>query len=132
MGALGVALTAGEGPAAQATTVTMTGTVPTLCEASFSQARQSDGSGDLDLGVMTRRCNDGAGYRIVLHTPSGLTGAVLILGGRRIALSGSGETVLIDSNTDERVSEPARIVFSPAATVTFVPSLETLPKGPIY
>lgn len=124
--AMMVALTA----PAHGTTITMTGVVPTVCDASFS--KMATEGRRIDLGVMTRRCNNGDGYRVVLRTSEGLKGATFVAGSRRVVLSGT-PTVVIDSNRDERVSEPAMIVLpSPVAPDTITVTLEVVPKGIIY
>ena len=120
------------GAEAQATTVTMTGVVHTVCEASFTMEPVAIDARRYDLGQLKRSCNDGAGYRIVIHTPAGLSGAVLVLGTKQIALSDNGTTVVVDSDTDGRAVEPARIVLTAPAAQPLTVRLETIAKGPIY
>lgn len=118
---------------AQGARITMTGIVPTRCEASFSKAPVATGERVVDLGLMTRRCNDGAGYRVILHLQHAHSGGMVVMGSRRIPLSTTGETVLIDSSEDERASEPAYIDFEqPVAPGTVELRLQTVPKGEIY
>lgn len=118
---------------AHGTAIAMTGIVPTMCETSFSRVQAAADGHSIDLGLMTRRCNDGAGYRVILHTAPGLSGAAFVAGDRRVPLSPSGVTVVIDSRQDERVSEPVHIDLArPLAPGAFTLHVETVAKGPIF
>ena len=114
-------------------TVTMTGIVPTQCEASFAGAPDRADGDRIDLGLLTRRCNNAEGYRLILHSPSTLAGAVFVLGNRRVPLSDSGETVVIDSDRDERSTEPAHIELGAAPPPESLQlRLVAVPKGTIF
>ncbi|MCE7796609.1 hypothetical protein LWE61_08560 [Sphingobium sufflavum] len=134
MGAtLGIAASAVVAAPSHGATIALTGIVPTRCEAQFSKAPEVVTPRRIDLGLLSRSCNDGAGYRIILHTPGSLKGAVFYLGSRRVPLSPSGVTVVVDSNRDEKVTEAAAIALdTPLAPGSFASRVETVPKGTIY
>ena len=131
---MGAALMMSVTASAQSATIVMRGVVPTVCEASFASAPAANGEGTINLGLMMRKCNDGAGYRIILRTPEGLQGGTVVVGSRRVALSENGETVVIDSDRmDQLITEPAHIKFTGhAAPRAFPVSLQAVPKGQIY
>lgn len=115
------------------TSISIHGVVPTICKAQFGTAMAAAGQQTIDLGLMTRFCNDGAGYRVVLHTPVGLKGASFVHGGLRVPLSESGETVIVDSNLPEWASEAAAIDLGEGNQLNdFNLSVQTEPKGAIY
>lgn len=110
----------------------ITGIVPTICNVRFGNMMSPTNSQVIDLGAMTQLCNDGAGYRIILRTPAGLSQATFVYGSNRIALSDSGETVIVDSNMPNFSVDHARIELNGAAQENFALSIEAQPKGMIY
>jgi hypothetical protein len=115
------------------TELRLTAVVPTICQVAFGSTMVAPNSGEVDLGTMTRFCNDGEGYRVVLHTPQGLNGATFVVGSKRIALSGTGETVVIDSTAPELASESAHIEFAGGTMPEgFNLGISTQPKGMTY
>lgn len=127
-----VALCAADSLSAQGTGIVLTGIVPTRCTAAFVGDPVVVDAHRVDLGLLTRACNQGDGYRVVLHTPDGLTGAVVLLAGRRVPLSRTGATVLVDANGPESLAEAAFVQFDGTAPMTLPVTVEVLPKGQIF
>ena len=112
----------------------ITGVVPTICNVSFRAGMATSTGSAIDLGTMSRFCNDSAGYRVVLQTPHGLSNATFVYGSVRVPLSADGETVIIDSSQPELGAEPARIEIDGKAALpdNFNLSVRAEPKGTIY
>lgn len=127
-----VALCAVDSLSARGTGIVMTGIVPTRCTATFVGDPVVVDAHRIDLGLLTRACNQGDGYRLVLHTPDGLTGAVVLLAGRRVPLSRTGATILVDANGPDSLSEAVFMQFDGAVPVTLPMTVEILPKGQIF
>src|SRR4051812_9120168 len=81
------------------TTLTIQGTVATICHVDFDRPIAGAASGGtVDLGHFEELCNDRDGYRIVIQHPAGLQNASVEYGGVSIPLSAGTETVIVDSN----------------------------------
>lgn len=112
----------------------ISGVVPTICNVSFGAGMASSSGSTIDLGTMSRFCNDSAGYRVVLQTPHGLSNATFVYGSVRVPLSVDGETVIIDSSQPELGAEPAHIEIAGKTALpdAFNLSVRAEPKGAIY
>ena len=94
-----VSAQADTGSSHASTTFRISGYVPVLCHvevASGGGTPQDDGI--VDLGRAEEFCNAPRGYRVLVNHPAGLDGAAMIVGGSRVPLSSTGETVLTDSS----------------------------------
>lgn len=75
--------------------------VPVLCNVSHRAigAGVSQGDGAYSLGELDEYCNAPQGYRLTVdYTPGSLKGAVIMLGGDRVTLDGSGTATLYRAN----------------------------------
>lgn len=106
--------------------------VPTVCRVAFAGTAAQPESGLVDLGNFSELCNDRHGFRITMSHGSDLNGAELIVDGRSIPLSASGQTLIVDENQPmERVQSMQLRVNG---TLTELPNLsfQIEPKGPRF
>lgn len=113
--------------------INIRGIVPTICNVRFGGAIANVQGNAIDLGLMTQMCNDAAGYKVVLHTPSGLSNATFVYGAMRVPLSESGETVIIDTNAPNFSHGHAEIQLGEETLPqNFALRIQAEPKGTIY
>lgn len=72
--------------------------VPVYCEVELAPMVAPSAAGIVSLGQSTELCNAPRGYRVILRHPAGLANAAVIVDAKRVPLSTSGETVLVDSD----------------------------------
>lgn len=72
--------------------------VPVYCEVDLAPMAVRPEAGIVSLGQSTELCNAPRGYKVILEHPSGLTNAAVIVDAKRVPLSATGETVLVDSD----------------------------------
>src|SRR5579872_826090 len=81
-------------------TFTIDGVVHTVCRAQLDGAASVVSPSEVDLGQMTELCNDGQGYQVVLNTPAGVAGQVVIDGAPPIQVAADGHTLIVNCDTD--------------------------------
>ena len=72
--------------------------VPVYFENKQTPTNVQVANGVVPLGQSTELCNAPRGYRSILQHPSGLTDAAVLIDAKRVPLSATGETVLVDSD----------------------------------
>lgn len=106
--------------------------VPTVCNVSFGGTVNAAGNDVIDLGNVSELCNDRHGFRITMSHGAELQGAQLIVDGRAIDLSNSGQTVIVDENQPMQRVQSLQLRVDGA--VTQMPNLffRIEPKGPRF
>lgn len=112
-------------------TFRLSAVVSTVCNVSFTGTAAQ--TGDLiDLGQFAELCNDRHGFRITMSHGAELAGAELMVDGRAIPLSASGQTVIVDENQPmERVQSVQLRVNGTLAETPSI-SFRIEPKGPRF
>lgn len=107
--------------------------VPTVCRVDIAFDKSARlRTGVNQLGVTTELCNNVEGYRIILGHPAGITGAAILLDGKRISIEPSAQqTVILDS------SHPAYAQRQLAIELTSPVDLGTMtmyaePRGAVF
>lgn len=75
------------------------GFVPVVCRATVDSSHVTPGSGSLQLGTMSEFCNNASGYEVWAEHSDSLAGSTLVVDGREISLSKSGETLVSHSRS---------------------------------
>lgn len=114
--------------------VRLIGFVRTICTVNLAAPNATVANSAVELGVMSRFCNDAAGYRVIVETPRGLSGGTIVSGSTRVPLSTDGQTILYDRNTAEMGAEAVRIEFDDGVDQqnSFTLSIRVEPKGAIF
>lgn len=81
-------------------TIRLRAYVPMICNVQLQQsfAGMPSADGIVNLGTTQEFCNAPRGYRVILQHPADLADAAAVSDARRIPLSASGETVLVNSD----------------------------------
>ena len=106
--------------------------VPTVCHISFGGMATPAQNGLVDLGNFAEVCNDRQGFRITMSHGSELDGAELIIDGRTVPLSVSGQTIIVDE--DQPMARTQSVQLRVNGMLTEVPNLafRIEPKGPRF
>ena len=88
----------GEPSGSASYSITITGYVPVICRAEFSASVVPTNPGATSLGHLQQFCNSPNGYQVFVDSSPELANATLMVGGRRVTLSGSGSTLVTASN----------------------------------
>ncbi|HEY1750665.1 MAG TPA: hypothetical protein VGG29_05345 [Caulobacteraceae bacterium] len=91
---LGVAGVASAADNSLRETITLKAVVPVICHADFNAAPAPLGQAIVPLGSDSEFCNAGAGYSVTASYAGGGDPGSLIVDGRTVALSPSGQTVI--------------------------------------
>jgi hypothetical protein len=102
---MAAAMTAGPAVAAQSGdssnsvsySIGIVGYVPVVCRAEFSASVVPTNPGATHLGHLEQFCNSPNGYQIFVDSSPELANATLMVGGRKVTLSGSGSTLVTAS-----------------------------------
>ncbi|HLI67503.1 MAG TPA: hypothetical protein VKU90_14165 [Caulobacteraceae bacterium] len=105
--------------------------MPTVCRVQLSSTAVVSGH-TVDLGSMTELCNDGKGYRVVLNTPAGSGGQVVIDDAPPIPIAANGHTMIVDSDTDAFRHRNLKLELAVGSPVITHVSFTTSPKGEIF
>lgn len=95
----GFAMSAAPSAGSVSSTIHLRAYVPVYCNVELLPSFSSETvERVINLGVTQEFCNSPRGYRIILQHPTDLPGAAVISDSVRIPLSGSGETILSESD----------------------------------
>ena len=75
------------------------GFVPVICRATIDRSHVVPSEGVVQLGTMNEFCNNGSGYQVWATHSASLAGSTLVVDGREVRLSRSGETLLSHSRS---------------------------------
>ncbi len=75
-------------------TITLRGFVPVICHADFNPTPVSLTAAIVPLGSDSEFCNAGTGYTVTASYAAGVDPGSLIVDGRSVSLSASGQTVI--------------------------------------
>jgi hypothetical protein len=78
-------------------TFEVSGFVPVICRANLNSAIVPVTDGEAPLGTLNEFCNSPAGYEIFVESSSELDGAMLLVDGREVPLSGSRPALIVSS-----------------------------------
>lgn len=107
-------------------------TVKTVCRVEFSGLGGQVRDGAIDLGAMTRLCNDRGGYRLILQHAPGMAGTMFVIDGQAVPLSAGTETVLLDENHPVfKISSASLALRDGAGSIPSL-SFRIEPKGQIF
>lgn len=121
-------------PASDGASFRVTGRVPTICEVSLTTQDAAPLSpGENRIGVMTELCNNVGGYRLILTHPQGFHGGWILVDDRRVPIAeGTGQTVIVDSNSPGYAERELAVFVEGPVTGEFPMTLYAEPKGPIF
>lgn len=92
-----VAASSGEPAGSASYSIGITGYVPVICRAEFNSSVVPTNPGATSLGHLQQFCNSPNGYQIFVDSSPELANATLMVGGRKVTLSGSGSTLVTAS-----------------------------------
>jgi hypothetical protein len=95
-------------------TITLRGYVPVICHADFNPTPVQLGATVVSLGTDSEFCNAGTGYVVTASYVGGSDPGHLIVDGRTVDLSASGQTVIASESGPDIVQR--RISYVPGAT----------------
>lgn len=97
--------------------------VPYICRVSVTGHDKSGGGGLISLGQMDEFCPHERGYKIHVDHSASVSGAAVIVDGRRVQLSSHGSTVIYESDGPGKGSHPLSLDLSnhsgPVGGLTF-------------
>lgn len=91
---IGGAANAQEASSSASYSIGITGHVPVQCRASLDATVVPTNRGAMPLGHLREFCNSPNGYQIFVDSSPELANATLTIGGRKVALSSSGSTLV--------------------------------------
>jgi hypothetical protein len=92
--------------------ISVRGFVPVICRVSLDQQSALAGGKVTDLGVMHEFCNNANGYIVYVDSSPGLSGGIISVDGRKIALAASGSTAIAQSDRAARKSRKISLDLS--------------------
>lgn len=94
---IGGAANAQDGSSLASYSIGITGFVPVTCRATLQANVVPTNRGAVPLGHLQEFCNSPNGYQIFVDSSPELANATLVVGGRKVSLSGSGSTLIAAS-----------------------------------
>jgi len=132
-GALLISMAAPLSAASQGGYVAINARVPTVCivDVAFNNGLRLQ-AGLNQLGRMVELCNNVEGYRLILSHPSGMTGAAILIDGRRIAIEPSAtRTVILDASHPAYEQRQLAIELAGPADLASM-TMYAEPKGAVF
>jgi hypothetical protein len=101
-------------PSSLHATITLRGYVPVICHADFNPTPVQLGAGAVSLGTDSEFCNAGTGYVVTASYVGGSDPGHLIVDGRTVDLTSSGQAVIASESGPDIVQR--RISYVPGTT----------------